>query len=201
VSEHALKISIPCAACSNDVRFGERVCSSCGGVVSRTVLKALDQRLEAASPDFRRLRSNVGTASLILLVVAGAHLFLGLLMYVFSTDPALGPPSAVELTAARVELLSNLVVAVAMVGCFAWARSAPTPALTIALVVWLAVQIATILLGGLLVFAMRIFIAKIITLGLLLRGIVSAVSAARLRAKLAPPRPAGLPGARVVSRR
>ncbi|MGE0867116.1 MAG: hypothetical protein AB7P03_01045 [Kofleriaceae bacterium] len=163
-------------------------------------MSALDRRLEAANPDFRAFRTNLATASMTLLVVAAAHLVLGLVLYVFAADSTLAPPTAAELTGARFDLLSNVFVAAAMIGCFVWARSAPIPALTTALVIWIAVQVVSLLFGGVVLISLRISVAKLIAFALLVRGIVSAVSAARLRAKLAPPRPAGLPGARVISR-
>jgi hypothetical protein len=204
MSGDVIKVSVPCASCSEAVRFGERVCSSCGAVVSPAAKKALDHRLEAASEDFRTLESNVAAASVILVIVGAAHLILGLVMYHFATDTTLVRPGADELAAARIDLITNVSVAVAMAGCFVWARRAPTPALTTALVVWLAVQAATLSFGGIAALglqSLRLLVMKVFAFALLVRGIGSAVRATRARKKLAPPRPQPLPRARVIGDR
>ncbi len=201
MSATGLKISVPCGSCTESITFGQRVCASCGAAVSSDARRALDQRLEAADPDFRTLKSNIRTASMILLVVAIAHLLFGLATYFVTIVGDLLPPTAAELEAARIELISNLFVSVTMVACFVWARRTPTPALTTALVVWVAVQATTALAGGLALSTLRIFVVKLVIFAMLVRGIVSAVTAASLRRKLAPPRPAPLPSARVVGQR
>jgi hypothetical protein len=163
----------------------------------------LEQRLESASTDFRALKSDLGVASTILLVVAAANLSLGVMLYLLGTDANFAPTSA-ELAAARFALIGDVLVSLAMAACFLWAQRAPTAALTTALGLWLAAQGVTVAIAGPMPFALGslwILTAKVITFALLLRGIVSAASAARVRAKLARPRPAALPNARVIRAR
>ncbi|HUJ63675.1 MAG TPA: hypothetical protein VLX92_34485 [Kofleriaceae bacterium] len=201
MSAEPLDISVPCPSCTAAVRFGERGCPSCGHALPASSRKALERRLEAASNQFRALKHNQLVASASVVVIGAGSIALGLVLYWLDTD-ALGE-TATALSRARVELGCNLLVGVVMAGCFAWSRRAPTAALSTALVVWLASQASFASLVGVGAFGMisvRVIIIKVVVFALLIRGIVSAVIAARLRARLAPPRPA-LPGARVVSQR
>ena len=148
-------------------------------------------------PAFRGLVHNVWSAALVLLLVAAAHLGLALLRYYLVHDPGLAPAFS-DRTAARAELVADLAVSAAMVACYLWARRSPLAALTVAFVVWLSIQSVTISIGGLELFSARILVAKIGILVVLVRGIISAVIARRLRARLAPPRPEALPVARAT---
>ncbi len=194
-----VQVTAPCGGCSADIRFGERRCVACGAPVSRAVTQALDRRLEAADPAFRGLANDVSSAASVLLLVALGHVGFALFRYYVAHDP--GMAAAVEGTGTRTAVVGDLGVSAAMVGCFLWARRAPLVALTVALLVWLSIQSVTISVGGVVIISGWLLLVRIGILVLLIRGIVAAVLARRLRARLAPPRPEALPAARVRARR
>lgn len=194
-----VQVTAPCGACSAEVRFGERRCVACGAPVSRAVAQALDRRLEAADPAFRGMTNSVASAASVLLLIALAHIGFALFRYYVAHDP--GMAAAVEGTSTRTAVLADLILAAAMVGCFLWARRAPIVALSVAMVAWLAIQSVAITIGGIMVISGWLIMIRIGILVALVRGIVAAVLARRLRARLAPPRPETLPVARARARR
>ena len=193
-----VQVTAPCGACSAEVRFGERRCVACGAPVSRAVLQALDRRLQAADPALRGMANDVSSAAGVLLLIALAHVGFALFRYYVAHDP--GMAAAVEGTSTRTAVLGDLAVSAAMVLCFLWARRAPLPALSVALVAWLAVQGVTITIGGIVLISGWLIMVRIGILVALVRGIVAAALARRLRARLAPPRPEALPPARARAR-
>ena len=196
------EIGVPCSACSTNIRFGELCCSSCQLLVSPQLRDALERRLESTSAEFRTLKHNVFIASTSLLIIGIASLCIGFGLYYIEADSMPSSAAAMELVGARISLAGNLLICVAMVACFFWARRSPTLALITALVAWLALQIAMVAATGLIgieAVSLRAIIIKIAILAVLLRGIGSAIVARRLRSKLTAVRQVAMPVARVVS--
>jgi hypothetical protein len=192
MSADDLVISVPCAACTTPILFGEQVCSSCRAIVSRAKQQVLERRLEAANPEFHALKANVSAASATLLMLAIGYLALGGILYYMAVDSTLIAPTPAELAAARFELMCNVFIAVVMGACFVWSRRNPSSALFTAAVLWFAVQVTIVSHAGFAALGLtelKTLVAKLVTLALLVRGIGSAMSASRLRAKLIPKRP------------
>ena len=155
----------------------------------RTLKAALDRRIEAADSTFRGLSNSVRNSALSLLAVGLAQLvMIGVGLYVVRDA---------NLTlswAAKVAIAGDLLAAATMIACFFVASRAPVLALLVALTAWLAVQVATIAIGGVAAFAPQIGLGKMFTLAVLIIGLASAVRVRRLRARLVRP---PLPSARV----
>lgn len=185
-----LDVTVPCPACPGWIRFGDRVCPSCRAPVAREIAAALDERLEASDEDYRDLKGHVRTASGVLLVLAIVYAALGLIGWYAGAASDLAPLTADERAEAWLSLVSNLAIAAVFVGCFAWARRSPLRALGVATAFWLVVQLAVMGSGGRSWFYAFLAgfgwygIAKLGTLFLVARGLLSAWRAAMLRERL-----------------
>ncbi len=188
-------ISVPCPGCSEPIRFGDRACPSCRRRAPPAARAGIEDRLEAASGDFRELRRHVRLASVTLGIFGALYLGLGLLTYLvaISDEPLL--PSRQAAVEARVLLAGNALVGASMLACVLWARRQPARALTTALVVWSAVQWRIIVASGVpaplfMVTHPMPAVASILASALLVRGALSAYRADQLASAL---RRAGAP--------
>lgn len=188
-----LDVSVPCGSCSAPIRFRDRVCPACGARVSPDLRSALEARLEASSADFRELKENVGSASLVLLILALLHLGLGVLVFIVERRADLMPAEH-GTDEALVSLIGNSTIGVAMLACYGGSRRAPVAALTAALVVWIGVNVIawigspqSFLYAFLSLSGVASLFAKLVVLILLLRGLRSAYRVRALERRLASP--------------
>ncbi|HVV86731.1 MAG TPA: hypothetical protein VHE35_26920 [Kofleriaceae bacterium] len=102
-----------------------------------------------------------------------------------------------ELAEGRVEVVLNLAIVAALLGCGVAARRAPLLALTVGAIGWMLAEGVVIHRGGYAILSAWLLVTLTIILVFLLRALVAAAGVRRLRARLAPPRPAPLPVARL----
>jgi hypothetical protein len=138
-----MTVSIPCASCSQQIRFGERVCPACGRPVSSDESAALESRFEATHVDFRDAKAFVLrgltaalVAGLITVAIAGLRVFLLL----DSSETGIASPSP---TFAVVDLLLGL----ALVACWFGRRRFPALASITAFLIWCASLVAPFLVS------------------------------------------------------
>jgi hypothetical protein len=185
-----LDVTVPCPSCPGWIRFGDRACPSCRAKVPPELSAALDERLEASDEDYRDLKGHVRTASGVLLVLGAVYAVLGIVAWYAGTVGNVTPPTAEERVETWVSVISNLLVSGAFLGCFAWARRSPLPALAVATAFWITVQLAVIVGAGQSWFYAFLAgfgwygIMKLGTLGLVGRGFWGAWKASRLRARM-----------------
>ena len=175
----SLDVSVPCGRCGNDIRFGEHICPSCGAAVSRDLRKALEERLESSSQDFRAMRNRVRVVSVLLLVSGLLAFVLG--GFGFVTSPESHDPLLVG--SERLAFAFNCVVGGAMVVASRFVETHPQKTIVIVFVGWLLVQAMVAIL-----FPLGLFVGileKMVTLAILSIGFASARSAEKVRKELA----------------
>lgn len=178
-------VSVPCPSCSAAIHYGRGACPSCRRPVPRQLREALEARLEAMSEDFRDLKAHAGRAAIVLLVVAILHAGFGIVRCAVELSAGMVTHSRNDYVEAFTGLFGNLVVGAVMLGCFAWARRVPVPALSAGLIFWLGAQVLTVVLGGLVVLSIPLMLGKIVATFVLVRGILSARKIPALAEQLA----------------
>ncbi|MGC4090594.1 MAG: hypothetical protein QM756_22530 [Polyangiaceae bacterium] len=174
-----LDVSIPCAQCAQPVYFGQAQCSNCGTSLSSRARDALEERLAASSADYGELREQVGAARAALLVVALLHAAFGLIGFV---SQVVSPLRVEGEDPALAWLLGNLVLTGLLLGCWHAARRAPAAALLVASAIWTVGQALGASQFQFLSF--RIPLLRLAALLLLLRGVVAALKASRIRRRM-----------------
>lgn len=129
-----MTVSIPCASCSQQIRFGKRACSACGRSISSEEATALESRFEAMHSDFRDAKAVVFrgltaalVAGLLTIAIAGLRVFLTST----ASDPDVEPSSVTP-------AIADLLLGLSLVAC--WFGRGRSPALTsiTALLIWFA---------------------------------------------------------------
>ncbi len=178
-----LEIRIPCSRCDAPIRFGADSCPECRARVSREAQEALEDRLEAASADFREMKTRIVGARAVLFILAGVHTLVGAIVFVASMNSDL--PETDETAAATVAIVvSNLGLAVVLGACAAWARRRALTALLVATALWMGVQVLVVVANPLSILSVGTNIAKAAAIIMLLWGVKAAVQADGLRKRL-----------------
>jgi hypothetical protein len=182
-----LDVTVPCPSCAAPVGFPGRVCPSCRADVPRALRDALEARLESADEDFRDGRSNVRTASTILLLLALLSLALGAGRYILAAMS--GFDASDERAAALAQLVFDALVGGVLLACFAWARRSPVFAITAGLLAWTGIQVAETIVSpasalpaGLVGFLNSFW--RLVVLLLLVRGLIAALRGQALIRKM-----------------
>ena len=175
----SLDVSVPCEKCGDAIRFGQVTCPGCRSPVSRDLRRALEERLEASSSDFRSMRNRVREVGILLLVLGLLTLVLG--GFVFFSYPESIDPN--ELLYERVGLAFNCVVGCSMLVASRLVDTHPQKTIIIVFAGWVLIQVLVVL-----VFPLALFtglVEKFVTLLVLGRGFVSARAAQGYRLQLA----------------
>lgn len=173
-----MTVSIPCASCSQQIRFGQRACAACGRAVSSDETSALESRFEATHVDFRDAKAVVLrglsaalVAGLLTVAIAGLRLFL--------TSTATEPGSeSSPITPAIADLLLGLF----LVGCWIGRHRSPALASIAALLIWAASLAAPFLASPALALlgiasptGLALTLARVAVLLVLARGVPAAL--------------------------
>jgi hypothetical protein len=174
-----MNVSVPCGGCGKEIRFGQRTCPSCGAPVSSDLRRALEERLEGSSGDFRSMRNRVREVAILLLVLGLLTLVLG--GFVFFMSPETMDPLTIG--AERIAFALNCIVGCSMVVASRFVEAHPQKTIVIVLVGWVLVQIVVALLFPLSLFGG--LLGKLATVLILGRGFASARAAMAFRRDLA----------------
>jgi hypothetical protein len=94
-----MTVSIPCASCAQQIRWGQRACTGCGRPISSDENRALEARFEAMHADFRNAKTSLLrgltaalVAGLMIMTIAG----LRVLLITQSFDPASLAPAVAD---------------------------------------------------------------------------------------------------------
>jgi hypothetical protein len=175
-------ISVPCDSCGAAIRFGRASCPACGALVSPELRRALEARLEASDSDFRELKQKARSASSVVLVLGALHLGLGAFIILVDRTATLAAHEHWD-AAIIAGGIVNGIIGIGMMTCFVWSRRAPGMAVAAGLAIWISANVVAAVLSPLTLLSYPLF--KLIALGLLVRGIVAAVQATSLRARVA----------------
>ncbi len=181
-------IDVPCQDCGAPVGLDDPACRACGELLSPDLRLALDERLEAASPDLRELRERVRSARYLLLVLAIAYAGVALIYLVVDGDTAAAPSFFVE-------TYGHFAFAAVFLGLFVMARWLAGAAIALALGLFLLLQLLDFVGNPAGLFASFLGLLgvgrltmKLGMLVLLCRAAVAAFRAHRLRESLVPNR-------------
>jgi hypothetical protein len=136
-----MTVSIPCASCSQQIRFGQRACPACNRRVSSEETAALESRFEATHVDFRDAKAVVLrgltaalAAGLMTMTIAGLRIFLtSNTADTGSESPPLAPA------------IADLLLGLSLVACWFGQRRFPALASITALLIWSASLLAPFL--------------------------------------------------------
>jgi len=172
-----MHVTVDCPSCSGLLQFGDRACDRCGTTVPSELRDALETRLEAASPEFRDLKSSARGAALLLLVIAVGHAFFGVMLYWIGTASDLAG-GAEEQAVARSLLVTNLANAAMFFGCYKWAQHRPVSGLAASIALLVAIRVVATVVSPLsLIAGLWVNLVLLLILG---RGLWSARKATRL---------------------
>lgn len=173
-------ITVDCPSCAGSLKFGDDTCARCGKPVPDELRTALETRLEAASSEFRELKSSTRNAAIVLPVLGLGHVFVGLLLFWVATSSDLAG-GAEEKAIAMAMLVSNLTIGVLFLGCYKWAGRQPVRALVAAVLVLIGTRaLATAASPLSIVTGLWVNLAVLIVLA---HGLWSARKASRLAKK------------------
>jgi hypothetical protein len=178
-----LDISIPCEQCGGPIGFGLKKCGKCGTAPSRDARAALRARLMASSDEFRELDQHIGSASIVLMLIALLHFAYGSIAFVVSQRVPV--VTAADMTEAGTLLAQNLAIAIVFLACWGFARGFPAAAIAVAISFWLFLQVGAMMLSPTAIFV-GLWV-KAVVLILLVRGAIAGIRAARYLSKLRPP--------------
>ena len=172
-------LNVPCIDCGAPIHFGDTECPACFTPVDKETLEALDTRLDAASNDYRAMKTRILEAGILLLTVGLLHVAVGGFVY-FSIPE---PHAEAERFVMGATFGADCAVAAGMI-LGAWlCRKHPRHGLAVGTVAWLVPQMLlaavaplTFLEGGL---------WKAFVIVVLVRGYVAIAQAERLRAAVA----------------
>jgi hypothetical protein len=135
-----MTVSIPCASCSEQIRFGQRACPACRRPVSSDEANALESRFEATHLDFR-------DAKAVVLRGLTAALVAGLLtMTIAGLRVCLASSSELGFEAAPLApAVADFFLGLSLVACWLGRRRFPALACIIALLLWAASLVAPFL--------------------------------------------------------
>src|SRR5687768_9727335 len=133
-----LEVSLPCEGCGEPIGFGQVKCLRCGLRLSSSARSALHARLAASSEDYRDLQSQILSGRTVLLVAALAYL-----VFAAFWGPALyteWPPEEGVLLA--IAFVLDVALGATLLSCWLVALRWPATGLLLAVVLWLATQVA-----------------------------------------------------------
>ena len=177
-----MTVSIPCASCSQQIRFGQRACPACSRPVSSDETAALESRFEATHVDFRDAKAVV-LRGLTAALVAGlmTMAIAGLRVFLTSNSSETGIESP-PLTSA----IGDLLLGLSLVACWLGRRRVPAVASITALLIWSASLVAPFLaspalavLGIASPVGLALTLARLAVLIVLARGVPAALQVRR----------------------
>jgi hypothetical protein len=178
------EVSVPCASCHKPVGFRDPACPACGAILSTELRDALETRLEGSDIDYKESKHRIRRASWTVLFLGGVHIAWAFLVLVQNhLGESVDPTRSSDLTNPNV--IVNLIIGVALGGCYFGSTRAPVTALTAALGIFLfAHGVAAVLFP---VSILTGIFVKILCLCFLISGVVSALRAAAVLKRLTNP--------------
>ncbi len=146
--------------------------------MSKDAKRALDERLEATSADYRSMRNRLREASILLLVVGLLQVILGIFLYAAAGDGSEDP----TVMGSRVLAIVNCVIGVGMLTASQLLERRPRTVIIVVITVWVGIQLLFALLSPLSIFSGLLL--KFLVLVVLVRGFSAAGRAARLKQQL-----------------
>jgi hypothetical protein len=178
-----LEISIPCTSCSAPIRLDDRACSSCRAPVGSELVRAMEERALASSPELREAQEKLHSAASVVLILGLGYIGFGIVFYLAARGSDLLPTR--DASSAGPELIASCAIGIAFLVLFFTSRRFGSVSMMAALFLWLALQVAhysiapqRLLLHFLGLGGVGSLFLKIVILVLLVRG---ACSALRLR--------------------
>ncbi len=172
-------ISVPCGSCATAVGLDEPACRSCGTPLTRELAAALEERVEAASPELHDLRGRVASAQYAVLIVGLLYFGMAALHLGVVEDRDASDWLAVY---------GNVTIGAGFVGLFAVGRWFAGPAVFLALVFGVAIQSMDVVASPAAFFVslasvlgLAAWSAKIAVALVLGRAALASVQAVRLR--------------------
>jgi hypothetical protein len=122
-------VSVPCS-CGAKLFPRHAACPACGTVVAPATRAALEARLEGTHPEYRDTKRTVRRVANALLVVGLLHVVAG-----------------VGLGMAGSGFDENVLIGLALAGCWRMAKRAPIAAMTAGLAIWVLLHVSALLLA------------------------------------------------------
>lgn len=134
-----MTVSIPCASCSQQIRFGQRACPACRRRVSADESRALESRFESMHADFRNAKAAVHRGLTAALVAGLLTMTIAGLRGLLTSD--LSDPESPSLALA----VADFVLGLSLAACWLCRRRFPALSSVIALVIWSTTLVAPFL--------------------------------------------------------
>jgi hypothetical protein len=191
-------VSLPCGACPDKLRIGDRFCPGCGRPVTDEDRAALQARLESSDYQAYERGLKVKNASKWIGVLAIIFAISGVVMFFikqaqadsalthlsgFADDEQLAPINGKSYTASELRaevarepyqvLLVNVILGVLMGGLWLWSRKAALPAIICAIGLFVVVTIGSALAEP--ESIIKGWLIKIVAIAMLSKGLKAAL--------------------------